>query len=222
MVRLFAWVLASALGLMSVAPAPAQDRARPGAGQGGRSAVLVLAGQKSVQAELKLSDDQVKKVTAIRMAMREKVQDITETDVAERMKKAMAIFKEAEADVFAVLKPDQARRLRQIALQQQPLARALENPEVARGLNLSQEQAKEVRAIREGTAKEIGKVSEGAQSRPEVRKKTDELIRASEAKALQVLTAEQKTKWKELLGPPFTGELQRGAGPGAKRDRKEP
>jgi len=121
-------------GLISVtvvvSPARAQDRPRLGLGQDGRSPVLMLANQKPVQEELKLSDEQIKMVAQVSKAMRQKAEDIAETDPKERMKKAMELFKIAEKDVFALLKPKQAKRLRQIALQQQHLGRAIENPEI--------------------------------------------------------------------------------------------
>jgi hypothetical protein len=215
----FACVLALVLAVAAVRPAPAQERPRPGAGQAGRSPVLMLANQKSVQEELKLSDEQVKKVAKITEAMKEKAADLTETDPKERMKKAMELFQEAEKGVFALLTPAQAKRLRQIALQQQHLARAVENPEVAKELRLSEEQTKQLRAIRESTAKEMSKLSEDAKSRDELREKTAALTKATEEKLLKVLTEEQKTKWKELLGEPFKGELKQGFG---LRERKEP
>src|SRR5262249_60146652 len=91
-----AYALALVLAVAVGRPAPAQGRPRPGAGQGGRSPVLMLANQKSVQEELKLSDEQLKKVAKIAEAMKEKAADLTETDPKERMKKAMELFQEAE------------------------------------------------------------------------------------------------------------------------------
>jgi hypothetical protein len=211
--------LAMVLVMVVVHPVAAQERPRPGAGQGGRSPVLMLANQKSVQEELKLTDEQVKKVAKITEAMKEKAADLTETDPKERMKKAMELFQEAEKSVLAVLTPTQAKRMRQIALQQQHLVRAIESPEVAKELQLSEEQTKQVRAIRESSTKEMSKLSEDAKNREEVREKTAALTKATEEKLLKVLTEEQRTKWKELLGEPFKGELKPGFG---LRERKEP
>jgi hypothetical protein len=207
-----AWIVASVLAVLFVCPVAAQDRPRPGPAQGGRSPVLMLASQKSVQEELKLNDDQIKKVVMIVAAMKEKAADLTETDPKERMKKAMEMFQEAEKSVLALLKPEQAKRLREIALQQQHLARAIESPEVAKELQLSEEQAKRVRAIRESATKGMSKLSEDAKSRAEAREKMAALAKATEEKLLKVLTEEQRTKWKELLGEPFKGELKQGFG----------
>jgi hypothetical protein len=218
MARQSAWVLAAVLAVGLVRPAAAQERPRPGAGQGGRSPVLMLAAQKSVQEELKLSDEQVKQVAKILGTMKEKAADLTETDPKERMKKAMEMFQEAEKGVFAVLKPEQAKRLRQIALQQQHLTRAVESPEVAKELQLSEEQVMQARAIREGAAKAMSKLSEDVKSRDELREKTAELAKATEEKLLRVLTEAQKTKWKEMLGEPFKGEIKPGFG---LREREE-
>jgi hypothetical protein len=212
-----AWFLAPVLAVVFSPPIPAQER--PGPAPGGRSPVPMLASQKSVQEELKLSDEQIKQVAKIVEGLKEKAADLTETDPKERMKKAMEMFQEAEKSVLAALKPEQGKRLRQIALQQQHLARAIESPEVAKELQLSEGQTKQARVIREAAAKEMGKLSEGARSRDEVREKTAELAKGTEEKLLQVLTEAQKAKWKELLGEPFKGELKQGFG---LRERKEP
>jgi hypothetical protein len=222
MARKSAWLLAVVLAVVTAPALPAQDRPRPGLGQDGRSPVLMLANQKSVQQELKLSDEQIKKVAEIGKAMRLKAEDITETVPKERMKKAMEIFKVAEKDVYAMLKPEQAKRMRQIALQQQRLARAFENPEVAKVLKLSEEQTKKMREIRESAAKESTKLSEGGKSRDEARKKMAEFSKATEEKLLKVLTNEQRTRWTELLGEPFKGELKAGFGLREPREKKEP
>jgi hypothetical protein len=211
MARKSALALAAVLGAFSFAMA--QPQARPGAGLAGRSPVLMLATQPSVQEELKLTKEQMGKVAKIMTAVKEKAEDITETDLQARMKKAMAIFAGAEKDVLALLEPAQARRLRQIALQQQPLAQALARPEVAKELQLTQEQAKQVQAIRESATREMGKLSEDAASREELRKKRAEYAKRAEEKVLKVLTEQQRAQWRELLGEPFKGELKRGSGP---------
>ena len=215
MARKSALVLTAVLAV-AVPPVMAQVPAQPGAGPAGRSPVLMLARQPSVQEELKLTKEQINKVTEIIKAVREKAEDITETDVQARMKKAVAIFAGAEKDLLALLKPAQAKRLREIALQQQSLAQALARPEVAKELQLSDEQAKQLRAIREGATREMSKLSEGVTSREELRKKRAEFAKATEEKVLKVLTDRQKAQWKELLGEPFKGELKRGSG------RREP
>jgi hypothetical protein len=221
MARKSAWLLAVVLAVVTAPALPAQDRPRPGLGQDGRSPVLMLANQKSVQEELKLSDEQLKKVAEIGKAMRLKAEDITETVPKERMKKAMELFKVAEKDVFAMLKREQAKRMRQIALQQQRLARGFENPEVAKVLKLSEEQTRKMREIRESASTEISKLAEGAKSRDEAQKKRAEFAKATEEKLLKVLTDEQRARWTELLGEPFKGELKGGFGLREAGDKKK-
>src|SRR5262249_24947112 len=212
MARKSALILAAVLAA-AVSPVAAQAPTQPRAGQAGRSPVVMLARQQSVQEELKLTQGQINKVAEIVKALREKVEDITEADPPARMKKAMEIFAGAEKDIFALLQPAQAKRLRQIALQQQPLAQALTRPEVAKELQLSKEQAKRVRAIRERATREVSKLSEGTASRKELREKRSEYAKAMQEKLLEVLTERQKARWRELLGKPFKGELERGLGP---------
>ena len=221
MARKSTWLLSAVLAVVTAPALPAQVRPGLGLGQDGRSPVLMLANQKSVHEELKLSDDQIRKVAEIGKAMRLKAEDITETVPKERMKKAMELFKGAEKDVFAMLRPEQAKRMRQIALQQQRLARAFENPDVAKVLQLSEDQTKKMREIRESAAKETTKLSEGAKSRDEVQKKRADLAKATEEKLLKVLTDEQRVRWTDLLGEPFRGELKGGVGLREAGDKKK-
>ncbi len=217
MTRTCVW---SFTALLTVAVVPAAAQPRPGMVGEGRSPVLMLANQKSVQEELKLGDEQIKTVAAITKALKQKGEDLTETDPLERMKKAAEFFKDAEKQVLAALKPEQAKRLRQIALQRQTMISAIERPDVAKEMKLTEEQTKTLRELREGAMKEMAKVREGgAESREEARKKMTEIAKATDEKLLKLLTDEQKAKWKELLGEPFKGDLKPGFGLREPRER---
>jgi hypothetical protein len=206
--------------LLTVGIGSAAAQPRPGMVGEGRSPVLMLANQKSVQEELKLGDEQVKAVAAITKALKQKGEDLTETDPKERMKKAAEFFKDAEKQVLAALKPEQAKRLRQIALQRQTMIAALEKPEVAKEMKLTEQQTKIVREFREVAMNEMAKVREGgADSREEARKKMTEISKATDEKLLKMLTDEQKAKWRDLLGEPFKGDLKPGFGLREPRER---
>jgi Spy/CpxP family protein refolding chaperone len=180
--------------------------ARAGAGGFGAS-LTFLAGQKSVQEEVKMTTEQVGKVKELADKQRQDFAGLRNLSREERQKKAEERT-QAEAKALAdVLKPDQFKRLKQISWQQQG-TRALSNAEVADALGLSAEQKDKVKSIREDSRKEMRDLVRGG-NREEARKKLEELRKADDEKVTAVLTAEQKTKLKELTGEPFKGEIQR-------------
>jgi hypothetical protein len=100
---------------------------------------------------------------------------------------------------------------------------ALEKPDIAKEMQLTDEQTRKVREIRDAAMKEMAKVFEGgADSREEARKKMTEINKANDEKLLKLLSDEQKAKWKDLVGEPFKGELKPGFGLRQPRDGKEP
>jgi Spy/CpxP family protein refolding chaperone len=209
--------LALALAVVAFAATAAQAQGgRPGFGGG----TLFLLTQKSVQEELKMSEDQVKKVTELEAKQREAFQGLRDLSREERQKKFQEMAKENEKAIGEILKEDQLKRVKQISLQQQGL-RALGNPEVAGALKLSDEQKDKVKAIQDEAGKEMRALFGAGLDRDEARKKMEEIRKATEEKLTGVLTDEQKTKWKELQGEPFKGEIRRpqfgGGGGGGSR-----
>src|SRR3954470_13360423 len=72
-----------------------------------RANPLMLLRQESVQKELKLSDDQVKKVQELGDKAREKMQEILGADEADRPKKMQEMNEENRKAVAEVLNPEQ-------------------------------------------------------------------------------------------------------------------
>jgi Spy/CpxP family protein refolding chaperone len=210
------WFGVLAVVALAASPALAQRQQR-GGGQppGGRfgggfgGGPLMLLGQKSVQEELKLTEDQIKQVTDATAKQREARQGLRDLSQEERTKKMQELNKEGEKVVQDVLKPDQAKRLHQIVLQQQG-ARAFADPKVAKELNLTEDQTKKIKDIQDDSRKQMQELFQGGGGgdRQEAAKKMAELNKATSEKAMNVLTAEQKTKWKEMTGEPFKGQLQ--------------
>lgn len=208
MKRLAQITLAAAIVAMAVSPALAQERQRQRQGQrpqgGFGGGMLFLLTQKSVQDELKLSDEQVKKVKDLQEKQRESFQGLRDLSQEERQKKMREQGEATQKAVAEILKPAQLKRGRQIALQQQG-ARALGNEEVAKALNITDEQKQKIRDIQTKSREEM----RGLGRDEDARTKRQELTKATNEKVMGVLTSEQKTKLKELQGEPFTGKIER-------------
>jgi Spy/CpxP family protein refolding chaperone len=182
---------------------------------GGDSTMLLQ--QEPVQKELKLTPEQIKKVEKLSEEMRAKFHQafngreegqgdrriiIVDADNQEHRQKMQELRTENEKALAKILKPEQAKRLKQISYQQQG-GRAFTNPEVAKALHLTPEQQKKIRAIHEDTGRQMGPIIYPADE--ETLQKRTELRKASDVKIIKLLTEAQKTKWKELQGEAFKG-----------------
>jgi Spy/CpxP family protein refolding chaperone len=201
----------------------------------------VLAANPSVQKELKMDDDQVKavkeKVPAMGFGGRGgkgkgefteeqkermtkfmdklgKLKDTPEDKLEEKMRE---VFKDEiegpTKEVEKILKPEQMTRLRQISRQQGGPSAYL-SPENAKDLKLTDDQKKKLKDITDELQKDVQALFQGGFS-PETREKMQMLNKEATEKAAGVLTDEQKSKWKELTGEPFTVQF---GGPRPKRD----
>jgi Spy/CpxP family protein refolding chaperone len=217
---------AAALAVVAMTATPAwaqRQRQRGGFGFFRGGSELMLLRQKSVQDELKVTEDQVKKVTELAEKQRGAFGELRNLSREERQKKIEERSKENAKALAEILKPEQVKRLKQISLQQQG-ARAINNPEVATALNLTAEQKEKVKSIGEEAAKEMRELFQGG-NREEARKEMADLRKSTEEKVQGVLTTEQKAKLKELQGEPFKGEIRppernRPGGRGARRPSK--
>jgi Spy/CpxP family protein refolding chaperone len=213
------WTTGWVLGVLALVAAPCLAQQRPG-GRGGRGggffmSPIMLLSQKPVQEELKLTEEQVKKVTELSAKQREAFTGFADLSQEERGKKFQELNSQNEKAVAEILKPDQSKRLKEISLQAQG-PRAFANPEVANALGITDEQKAKLRSIQEENAQEAQKLRQAGASE-EAQQKRAELTKATNDKMLAVLTPEQKTKWKEMTGEPFKGELRFGFGGAARR-----
>jgi hypothetical protein len=181
-------------------PATAQQpRQRGGGGpggQGGPGGILNLLQNKDVQKELGIDQDDVDKVPDA---------------VMEALGK--------------VLKPEQMKRLKQIALQRRG-NQALTDAKVQKTLKFTSEQKEQIETILKDSAKEMREMFGGGGrrggggggggarggNREEIQKKITALNEATKEKIDKVLTPEQKKKWKNMLGQPFKFESPFGRG----------
>ena len=210
--KLTLWTVALTVVVATASPALAQRGGRGGGFGGGRGGnSLSLLTQKSVQDELKMSEEQIKKATEQADKQREAFAGLRDLSQEERQAKMQEAAKANQAVLAEILKEDQLKRFKQISLQQRG-AQALADPEVAQSLGLSTEQKDRIGAIQEasqGELREIFQAGAGGGDRAELQKKAEALRASVNEKAAAVLTPEQQTKWKEMNGAPFKGEIRR-------------
>jgi Spy/CpxP family protein refolding chaperone len=203
--------LVAAVVAMAASPALAQERQRQrqGGGFGGFGGGVMLLGQKSVQEELKLSEDQVKKIQDLQAKQREAFQGFGDLSQEERRTKMQELNKANNEAVAKILKPEQVKRFKEISLQQQVrfgVGFVLNNEEVAKALKITDEQKEKIREIQSKSREEL----QGVERNEEGLKKIQEVRKATSEKVMGVLTAEQKEQLKKMQGEPFKGEIQFG------------
>jgi serine/threonine protein kinase len=165
--------------------------------------------QKTIQEDLKLSEEQEQKIAQASEEMEYKrpgaFEDLRRLSPNEQIRRVEEMAKESAKVVAEILSPEQGKRLRQIALQLQgPLA--FENAELAAALRLTTEQRRQIEAIQvesfvpRGGPRHHGDPGRGPRDFEQSRQ--DAL-----AKTLEILTAEQKKQWQEMIGEPFPAEI---------------
>ena len=206
--------LAVALVALLVCPALAQ----PGAGT--RPPLRVLS-EESVQKDLKLTSQQVKRVAEEFKKLREKTEELQDLEKDERSKKMQELIKEADKTVADILSPSQLKRFKQINLQTQGV-RSLYSPALAKELGVTEEQRRKIKEIKDATDKEKMDLRQlGQFVGKEARQKMKEINKRADEKIFQLLTADQKAKWKEMIGEPFKGEITFGPPGSASREEKD-
>ncbi len=199
------------LGILALVAGPTAAQG-PGRGFGARMGTYSgLLANESVQKELKLDDKQVEKAKDLdekmNEEMRSKFQDLQDLEPQERRAKMQEINREiSSASLKAAgefLKPEQIARLKQIAYQVRG-SQAFNDPEVAKKLNLTDAQKKDIQSIQQESFQEMRTIFQENQDDPDARmKKMNELRKQTLSKVLAKLNDEQRKTWKELLGSPF-------------------
>lgn len=173
-----------------------------------------LVFRDNVQEELKLSDEQKKK---LEKRLQHTVQDamqffqrLADKAPEEREKELHAYREKAYENLTAflqgLLQEEQLKRLRQVMLQRDRLFALLGNPEVAKELEITDQQrqqfvevAQEFQKKFEPLIKEAQKGGNPQEIGPKIRK-----IRKEQEDRIEALLSDaQKKRWKELLGNPL-------------------
>ena len=199
--RTWKWVLVLTAPALCVAAAQQVERQVPE-----RTTIeLLLLRQKSVQQELKLDNVTLRKVYEFTHKQHEAFKETLKGGAEDRKQKLMEMEKENKQFLADNLTPEQRKRLFQITLQVTGL-HEINRPEVARALNLTEEQQQKFKELQQEHRKQLEEVihPKGRESRTEklakLREDTRDKIRA-------ILTDEQKEKVRELVGEPFKGEI---------------
>jgi Spy/CpxP family protein refolding chaperone len=186
---------------------------RPGGG-GGQMDGPVLLLNKSVQDELKLTDDQKADLKKVGDKMKESMQKaFTDNPGKDGKEKRDAAIKEITEDTTKTvtktidgLKDAQKTRFKQIQVQVKGL-RAFSDEAVAKTLNLTDKQKDEIKTATEDLAKDVREIMMAAgrdpEKRAEAQKKAAELTTKATDKVVSSLSDEQKKTWKELTGDKF-------------------
>jgi Spy/CpxP family protein refolding chaperone len=198
---------------------------------GGQSKTGLLS-RTQVQDELKLTQEQKDKVreaqraqfTGARGGAGKNATDEQKKQAQEDRKKAAA---ETQKKLEAILNADQVKRLNGIFLQTGGPAAFLDEG-IAKELKITAEQKTKIEALLKTQQEEMAKLMPARGQNPgdtkpdvaAIRTKRQELQKETETKVQDVLTADQKTKVKELKGAEFKLEQPAaGAGGGGRGGR---
>jgi Spy/CpxP family protein refolding chaperone len=179
-----------------------------------------MLGRKDVQADLKLTDDQKKKVTEMLTAMREERRQTFENMRSsgsfdpEAMQSAMKKMNaDYTAKMNAILTADQQKRVKEIGLQIQKNG-AIADPDVQNELNITAEQKSKIDDLMQkfqgammdlGQKMRSGEIDQEA-ARPLFKKNADTL----NDELGKILTADQAAKLKMMGGAPFAADPNEG------------
>ncbi|HMC63956.1 MAG TPA: protein kinase [Gemmataceae bacterium] len=124
-----------------------------------------------------------------------------------RSERFLDMARKNETAVAAILSPEELHRLRQIALQcQGPMA--FRDPQVARELKLTAEQRSRIRAIEAEMFFGMAERSLGGRDSDEARKAREERLQTARGRIQkEVLDEDQRERWDEMTGKPFTGPM---------------
>jgi hypothetical protein len=164
--------------------------------------VMVLE-NKNVQVELKLNQAQTEKVKELHRKFLDEMRSETAGRDVEELGRKMEEWyskkatKKGEELVADVLKPEQAKRLKEISLQRRGV-QAYADPEVAKALALSDAQKEKISAICSDEEKKMKDIvaTRDWKARQNLQNETNE-------KAVAVLSERQKKMWSDLTGKPF-------------------
>jgi Spy/CpxP family protein refolding chaperone len=204
--RLAPWALALAVGSLAAPSAWAQPDSQRGRGNGLRMGIVDLAASHTaIQEELKLSTDEVERVKKLAEEEQSSRRGLRDLSDDERRKKGQEMSDSFEKKASEIMSPDQFKRLKQVFLQVRG-PWAFHNPQVISELKLTDEQKEKFDAI----TRETGEAANGLRQAtdPEAARKEFVKLRAiAVEKIVAGLTPEQQSKWKEMTGEPFKGDL---------------
>jgi Spy/CpxP family protein refolding chaperone len=206
----FALVILGVVASSGLAQPPRGGRGGPGM-MGGP---MMLLNQPSVQQELKISDEQKLQIQEAAAKLRASAGSLQGLDPSELQQKRQEMARESERTASKILHRDQMKRLKEITLQVQG-ARAFADPDLAKALDLTDDQKDKIKAT-EGGRGQRPQISPGNDPQA-AQKRMEEMHKANLEKVMNILTPDQKAKYKEMTGEPFTGKIEP---PGGRRGQR--
>ncbi len=201
--------LALAIGGLALLASPALAQNRGGGGFGGGAAGFLMA--PNVQKDLKLTDEQVRKVQETLRDIRERHQSeysaLRDASSDVRQTKMATLNETVSDEVKKALSfsAEQSKRYDQISLQARGL-QAFASASVDERLKLTSDQKSKIREIVDATRSSFaGAVNKDAseQVRTEARNKRAATQKENMTKVQALLTDDQKNTWKEMTGEPI-------------------
>jgi len=214
-----------AFGLMALVTLSANAQF-PGGGRGGLGAAM-LVGNKSVQEELRITDEQKEKLSARRKDFEPKMaevfaklKEVPKEEQKEKMGEMMKMFNEtAQKEINLILTKDQQKRLKQIEIQQQGVG-AFSDETVSKELKITPEQKEKIASINAEMAKDMVELRGMMKDdKTGAMKKLVNLRKENMEKAVALMTDDQKKTYKTMTGDTFELKLDGGRGGfGKKKD----
>ena len=166
-----------------------------------------------VQEELKLSDDQKRKLreklpefTLGTEKVKEKLKDLKgEERIKEWRSHSQNYVEKMDAFLNETLNAEQYKRFQQLELQHEGSV-ALTFPEMVKELKITDEQLKQLGGVVQDLGKQIGLLTKEAQSggKPEeIHPKALKMRKDHDDKSEAILSDTQREQWKRMLGKPF-------------------
>jgi Spy/CpxP family protein refolding chaperone len=209
--------LCSLLSIIAIVSHEANaQRPMGGFGFGGGNLVT----NKSVQEELKVTDEQKEKIKGVSEKQREAFGKLKDLSKEERTEKMKSMRDENKKEYASILNTEQNKRLKQIELQQDVVA-SLSTEDVIKELKLTDEQKEKLKAISDDLRKEQGELRKDRTNFKENIQKIQTLSKEATEKATKLLTADQQATWKQMTGEPFTVKFDFGGGNGKGRGKKK-
>ena len=171
----------------------------------GTTVKLLLLRQKSVQKELELTPDTIKKILDFTEAQSEAAHKTADLGEAARKEAFEKLLKQNDKFLTDNLNAKQSKRLDQITMQFTALTQ-LTKPEMVKELKLSDEQVKKFKDMQTEARKALADLID-AKERKGKSEKFAKVRAETRTKILAVLTDEQKAKVGEIAGKPFEGEI---------------
>jgi hypothetical protein len=170
-----------------------------------------LIHDRAVHAELKLSEAQKQSLRKALDELDGQFMVLRGQSAEQGTEKFKALTKEARARLKTVLKPEQHRRIDEIAMRVQGTASLL-RADVAAKMAYTAEQRRQIEETIGEAKKALAELEKQKGKPAEVEKERTRLRSDEQTKLVELLTKTQQVKWRELVGASFdTTRLGNGA-----------